>query len=115
MQTMELWEFCSRYPMEEKLFVVPTRAIGLQMVNKIARDGHSVLNLKVISLTRLAFEICEEYIANKDKLIIDNVLGGNLIIQILRDLAQRDSEAFFFKEDLINTGTADEVYKAIME
>lgn len=114
MKTMELGEFSRLYPIEEKIFIVPTRVIGSQMINKITREGYPTLNLRAISLTRLAFEICEEYIIKKNKLIIDNILGSNLITQILKDSASQD-ENFFFQEELIDTKTADEIYKVIME
>lgn len=115
MKSMELWEFCQANLLEEKIFIVPSRAIGLQMINKITREGYKTLNLKPITLQRLAFEICEEYIVSGDKLIIDDILGSNLIMDILKDLHKKDPEGFFFKKDLIDTRTAEEVYRVIVE
>ena len=37
MLDMEIWEFAHEYILEEKLFIVPTRAIGLLMINDMAK------------------------------------------------------------------------------
>lgn len=115
MEFMELKDFCKRNLLNEKIFIVPTRTIGMQMVNKMARDGEPSINLRVVTLQGLAFEICEEYIVNNNKLIMDNILGNNLIIEILKDLSGENLEGFFFKPNLIDSKTAEEVYKVIME
>lgn len=115
MELVELKDFCNNNLLDEKLFIVPTRTIGMQMVNKMARNGGPSINLRVMTLQRIAFEICEEYILNENKLVIDDILGNNLIIDILKDLAKEDLNEFFFKPNLIDAKTAEEVYKVIME
>ncbi len=115
MKSMELWEFCEDNLLDEKIFIVPSRSIGLQMINKITREGNRTLNLKPLTLQRLAFEICEEYIVREDKLIIDDILGSNLVMDILKDLHKKDPSGFFFKKELIDIRTAEEVYKVIVE
>ena len=115
MESIELKDFCSQNLLEDKLFITPTRAIGLQMINKMAMEGYPSINIRVVSLQGLAFEICEEYIEAEGKLIIDNILGNNLIIGILKDLAKKNPEGFFFKTHLIDAKTAEEIYKTIME
>lgn len=114
MEIMDLKDFCNKYLLDEKLFIVPTRAIGMQMINRMAREGHPSINLRTVTLQRLAFEILEEYIVNNQKLIIDDILGNNLIIDILKDLA-RENPAGFFKPNLIDAKTAEEVYRVIIE
>ncbi len=115
MESMELWEFCNKYLLDEKIFIVPSRSIGLQMINRLSLEGHRALNLRPIGLERLAFEICQEFILKEDILVIDNILGSSLIIQILKDLYRKDPENFFFKEGLIDIRTGEEVYKVIRE
>lgn len=115
MKSIELKDFCNENLLDEKLFIVPTRTIGMQMQNKMARDGEPSINLRVVTLQGLAFEICEEYIINGNKLVIDDILGNNLVIDILKDLAKKDLSGFFFKPNLIDAKTAEEVYKVIME
>ncbi|MBU5312392.1 PD-(D/E)XK nuclease family protein [Tissierella carlieri] len=115
MKLIELREFCKENILDEKIFIVPTRTIGMQIVNKMARDGYPSINLRTVTLKGLAFEMCEEYIANNNKLIIDDILGNNLIIGILKDLSKLDSDSFFFRSNLIDSKTAEEVYKVIME
>lgn len=39
MREMEIWEFAREYMLEEKLFIVPTRAVGLLMINDMAKKG----------------------------------------------------------------------------
>lgn len=114
MENMELYEFCKGNLLDEKLFIVPSRSIGLQMINKITRDGYPTINLRPITLKRLAFEILEDYIENNNILIIDEILGSNLIMDTLKEINNEDKD-FFFKEDLIDAKTAEEIYKVIME
>ena len=114
MEIMDLKDFCNKYLLDEKLFIVSTRAIGMQVINRMAREGHPSINLRAVTLQRLAFEILEEYIVNNQKLIIDDILGNNLIIDILKDLA-RENPAGFFKPNLIDAKTAEEVYRVIIE
>lgn len=111
---MKLSEFCIDNLMEEKIFIVPTKSIGMQMVNKMARDGIPSINLKIATIRGLAFEICEEYIEKNIDLVVDSITGSNLIIDILKKLSKEHSD-FFFKKELIDSRTAEEVYKAIME
>ncbi len=114
MEIMDLKDFCNKYLLDEKLFIVSTRAIGMQMINRMAREGHPSINLRAVTLQRLAFEILEEYIVNNQKLIIDHILGNNLIIDILKDLARENPDGFF-KPNLIDAKTAEEVYRVITE
>ena len=100
--------------MDEKIFIVPTKSIGMQMVNKMARDGTPSINLKIATIKGLAFEICEEYIEENIDLVVDSITGSNLIIDILKKLSKENSD-FFFKKELIDSRTAEEVYRAIME
>ncbi|WP_353093667.1 PD-(D/E)XK nuclease family protein [Tissierella praeacuta] len=111
---MELKDFCRENLLDEKIFIVPSRTIGMQMVNKMARKGYSSINLKVVTLKRLAFEILEEDIINKKKIIIDSILGNSLIINILKVLVEEEPNGFF-KPNLIDAKTAEELYKVIME
>lgn len=115
MKSIELKEFCKENLLDEKLFIVPARTIGMQMTNKMARDGYPSINLRTVTLQGLAFEVCDEYIVNNNKMIIDSILGNNLIVSILKDLSKEDPEGFFFKPNLIDAKTAEEVYKVIME
>ena len=111
---MKLNEFCKINLTCEKIFIVPTKSIGMQIVNKMARDGNPAINLKIATLKGLAFEICEEYIEKNRIMIVDSIIGSNLMIGILKKLSKEEDE-FFFKQSLIDSTTAEEVYKAIME
>lgn len=113
MESMELKDFCKENLLDEKLFIVPTRTAGMQIVNNMARNGHPSINLKAVTLQGLGFEICEEYIYKENKLVIDNILGSNLIVSILKELSKE--EEFFFRPNLIDAKTAEEIYKVMME
>lgn len=115
MSKKELKDFASENLLHEKLFIVSGITVGRQMVNRMAREGHSSINLKIATLQGLAFEIAEEHILNKEILVIDNVLGNNLILSILKDLSEDEGENFFFREHLIDAKTAEEVYRVILE
>lgn len=112
---MELQDFCNEYLLDEKLFIVPTRSIGMQVINNMSREGYPSINLKAVTLKGLAFEICEEYLENNVELIVDNIIGTNLIIEILKELSNKYPHNFFFTSNLIDSKTSEEVYKAIME
>lgn len=111
---MKLNEFCNINLTDEKVFIVPTKSIGMQIVNKMARDGSPAINLKIATLKGLAFEICDEYIEKNKIMIVDSIVGSNLMLGILKKLS-KENDKFFFKQNLIDYTTAEEVYKAIME
>lgn len=111
---MELRVFCEEYLLEEKLFLVPTRSIGLLMINSMAIDGASALNLNPITIRRLSLEICQRYMEKNEILFIDDILGQSLVLDCLKSL-EKTEEGFFFSHDLIDEKTAEEVYKVIME
>ena len=115
MSKKELRDFVRENLLDEKIFIVSGITVGKQMVNRMARDGIPSINLKIATLQGLAFEICQEYILKEDKLVIDSVLGNNLIMGILKDFAGKEDSEFFFKKDLIDARTAEEVYKVILE
>ncbi len=110
---MELGQFAEENILEEKLFIVPTRAVGVLMINDMAKKGASALNLNPITIEKLSQDICQRYVEENDILIIDDILGKSLILDCLKSLAKE--EDFFFKEKLIDGNTAEEVYKVIME
>ena len=111
---MEIWEFAGEYMLEEKLFIAPTRAIGLLMINSMAKEGKSALNLNPITIKRLSQDICARYIEENDILVIDDILGKSIVLECLKSL-DKDGDDFFFKENLIDERTAEEVYNVIME
>ncbi|MGO1468510.1 MAG: PD-(D/E)XK nuclease family protein [Tissierella sp.] len=111
---MKLEEFSSTYLLEEKFFIVPSKNIGLLMINNMLIRGHNALNLKPITLERLSFEICKRYMEENNILAIDDILGKNLVLDCLKELESKE-EDFFFERKLIDINTAEEVYKVIME
>ena len=113
MQEMALEDFISQEDLEEKLFIVPTRRIGLLMINNIAKQGGSVLNTNPITIKRLSEEICSNYMEENNIVYIDNMLGKTLILDCLNTLSKEGD--FFFGEDLIDERTAEEVYKVVVE
>lgn len=110
---MEIGQFARENILEEKLFIVPSRAIGNLMINDMAKKGASALNLNPITIEKLSQDICQRYIEENNILLIDDILGKSLILDCLKTLAKE--EDFFFKEELIDGNTAEEVYKVIME
>ncbi len=114
MREMELGEFCDEFLLDEKLFIVPTRSIGLLMINSMARDAKAALNLNPITLRRLSQEICQRYIETNNILFIDDILGKSIVLDCLKSLELED-EDFFFKSNLIDEKTAEEVYRVLME
>lgn len=114
MREMEIWEFAEEYILEEKLFIVPTRAIGLLMINSMAKEGKSALNLNPITIKKLSQDICQRYIEENDILVIDDILGKSIVLDCLKSL-EKASDEFFFKKNLIDEKTAEEVYSVIME
>lgn len=110
---MKLHEFCNKNLVDEKIFIVPTKSIGMQMINTMAREGYPCANLKLFTIKGVAFEICRDYIHSNRNVVVDNIIGSNLILGILKELST--NEDFFFKKELIDSRTSEEVYKAIME
>lgn len=113
MREMDLGDFSKIYKLEEKLFIVPTRTIGLLLINNLARRGGNILNINPITIRRLSLDICERYLEENDIIFLDDMLGESLVLDAMETL--KDEEDFFFKKDLINLNTAKEVYKVLME
>lgn len=113
MREMDILEFSKEFKLDEKLFIVPTRTVGLLMINNIARRGGSVLNLNPITMRRLSLDICERYIEENDILFVDDILGESLVLDSIKSLEKEGD--FFFKKELIDQNTAKEVYKVLME
>ncbi len=111
---MTIGEFAREYILDEKIFIVPTRRIGLLMVNEMAISGGSALNLNPITIKRLSEDICQRYIVENNILIIDDILGKSIILDLLKTLAG-DKKDFFFTENLIDDRTAEEIYNVIIE
>lgn len=110
---MDIGDFSKIYKLEEKLFIVPTRTIGLLLINNLARRGGNILNINPITIRRLSLDICERYLEENDIIFLDDMLGESLVLDAMETL--KDEEDFFFKKDLINLNTAKEVYKVLME
>ena len=62
MLEMEIGQFAGKNILEEKLFIVASRAIGLLMINDMAKKGTGALNLNPITIKKLSQDICQRYI-----------------------------------------------------
>lgn len=50
----ELARVCADHPLEEKIFVAPSLLVGHQIVERLAREGHPWVNLRVETVRNLA-------------------------------------------------------------
>lgn len=115
MSKKQLKEFLNENLLDEKIFIVSGITVGRQMVNRLAFQGQPSINLEIATLQGLAFEICQEYLSDGDKLIVDDILGNNIILGILKDLSNKLGDKFFFKKNIIDANTAKAVYRVILE
>ena len=53
----ELARVCAEHPLEEKIFVAPSLLVGHQIVERLAREGHPWINLRVETIRKLAHAI----------------------------------------------------------
>jgi RecB family exonuclease len=61
----QLAQVCGELPLEEKVLVAPSLAIGHQIVERLAREGHSWINLRVETISTLAHGLVGSEIARE--------------------------------------------------
>lgn len=92
----------------EKIVVVKSLAQGRRMLQWLASQGTTLLNVRVETPTTLAMSICME---QQEKNVIDSVVAINLIHTILKEQTQ----GFYGREICQTKKVAELLYQTFLE
>ncbi|HSS44205.1 MAG TPA: hypothetical protein VLO07_02600, partial [Thermoanaerobaculia bacterium] len=86
----QLAQVCRELPLEEKVFVAASLAIGHQIVERLAREGHPWINLRVETVSTLAHGVVGSEIARQGRRLLSRAQALALIEQACSEtLTQR--------------------------
>lgn len=77
----QLAQICRELPLEEKVLVAPSLAIGHQIVERLAREGHPWINLRVATISMLAHGLVGPEIAREGRRLLSRAQTLALIEQ----------------------------------
>ena len=84
--TRELREVCRKHVLEEKWLLAPSLRVGFQWVDRIARTGQPVLNLRVKTLLHTALELASPEMDRRGLSLLRGVRAEVLADRIFRRL-----------------------------
>ncbi len=92
---------CRAAPLAEKLLLVPSRRIGAQWTQTLARSGMAVVNVRVETTASLAMRIVAPALAERGLTLLPGAIGPLLAEELLREeldgapLGEGSAEALF--------------------
>ncbi len=107
-------DICSKHMLEEKIIIAPSHSAGLQLINNLAKEGHSFINLKTETTYSLAEKICKAYIFKNNFSIMQDTLINYIFMGILKKLKQEEKLNYFKKLE-ITPGISKAVKNAVLE
>ncbi|MDY6796435.1 MAG: PD-(D/E)XK nuclease family protein [Actinomycetota bacterium] len=87
--TSGLRELCARHVLDEKWLVAPSRRVGFQWLDTVARSGQPVLNARVKSLPSMALELAAPEMNRRGLTYLRGIASEVLVDRVLSRL--RDS------------------------
>ncbi len=84
---------CRERPLEEKILVAPTLAIGHTLAERLAREGHAWIHLRVATVRTLAADVAGPELARDGRRILSRAQALALVEQAC--LEALDAESYF--------------------
>jgi RecB family exonuclease len=75
----EIARVCSESPLEEKILVVPSLLVGHTLVERLAREGHGWMNLRVATPRALALELVGPQLAREGRRLVSRAQALALV------------------------------------
>ncbi|AFM42759.1 hypothetical protein Desaci_3881 [Desulfosporosinus acidiphilus SJ4] len=101
-------------PLGEKVLIVPKFSAGRQLIDGCTKSGLKPLNLKIMTLSGLAEEVCKQMLFRSKRSIIPTALGQELFIGILKNLSDTGKLTYFNCLE-VTPGVSRVIYNAINE
>lgn len=87
----ELRDFCGRRQLEEKWLLAPSRRIGFQWMDSVARSGRPLLNLRVKTIASMTLELASPLLEKRG---LSLVRGPGLEVLVDRVVARLPGEGY---------------------
>jgi ATP-dependent helicase/nuclease subunit B len=87
----ELARACDEEPLEEKVFLAPSLLVGHALVERLAREGHAWLNLRVETLRTLALGLIGPELAREGRRLLSRAQALALVEQACAEAIGPDS------------------------
>lgn len=87
----ELGQICAEIPLDEKILVAPSLAIGHQLVERLARAGHTPVHLRVETVRNLAHAIAGPQLAREGRRLLSRAQALALVEQACAETLDRSS------------------------
>jgi ATP-dependent helicase/nuclease subunit B len=87
----ELAAICRERPLEEKILVAPSLAIGHTLAERLAREGHPWIHLRVATLRTLAADVAGPELAREGRRILSRAQALALVEQACVEEPETDS------------------------
>ena len=108
----ELAAICRERPLEEKILIAPSLAIGHTLAERLAREGHPWIHLRVATLRTLAVDVAGPALAREGRRILSRAQALALVEQACVEEPETDS---YFGALLDRPGLHRAVHSALDE
>lgn len=109
---ISLADFCRKFILDEKVFVVPSYHIGHQIGERLAADGSPWINLRFVTPSSLALEAAGLEMSTAGLQVISPTAAFFLVEQILDQLDQ-DNKLNYFNQLKTSPGIVHVVMRAL--
>lgn len=93
-----LEDVCDRYPLEEKILIVPGYGAGRELCEALARAGRGWVNLRPETTAGLAHRITGERLAANGTSLLTGYLAEIVVEEIFHTLEEEDALQYFRKK-----------------
>ncbi len=107
-----LAELCRRHPTRAKWVIVPAHAAGLTLADRLAREGTSWVNLRIVTPFDLATRMAAPFLLEQGLEPSEEGLGGALVMRLLADLPGKDG---YFRPMARHASMGDALWRTIRE
>ncbi|MBP7570109.1 MAG: PD-(D/E)XK nuclease family protein [Acidobacteria bacterium] len=107
-----LAELCRCHPTRSKWVIVPAHAIGLTLSERLAREGTSWVNLRIVTPLDLATRMAAPFLLEQGLEPSEEGLGGALVMRLLLALS---GEGGYFRPMARHASMGDALWRTIRE
>src|SRR6187549_622330 len=108
----QLKELCAAHPTRAKWVFVPSRAIGLTLGERLAREGTNWLNLRFVTPLDIALRMGAPFLVERGIDPSEEGLGPALMMRLLLELPEENG---YFRELADQPSLAEAVWTTVRE
>jgi hypothetical protein len=109
-----LKEVCKKYPLQEKVLIVPGYSMGHELCEALTRSGVGWVNLRPETTTGLAHQVAGEDLAEKGITFMTGQLATAVVEEIYHNLEEQKS-LLYFARDSYSPGLVRAIASSIYE